>query len=116
MAGTGKRMPDGKEGRAEWERRTTTFPAGKVARMVGGLPNLREELYERPHVEEGIKVKNFLCPVCGSKKYEPVRKQIQSRPGPIGPGNKTSYVVIGYECSGCSTTFEDPKRFSKNRK
>jgi len=46
------------------------------------------------------------CPICGSRTYEAVEKNIT---GILGPGGciRTLYYV----CSGCSVMFKDPDKF-----
>lgn len=70
-------------------------------------------------------VTNFYCPVCGSKKYDPIYKEKEFPPFTantvIGPGSNAGWPqedrkpITGYRCPGCTTHFEDPANFSKNK-
>lgn len=63
-----------------------------------------------------IEAPDFDCPVCGSSKFD---FHLVNSPHDIVGILKRQHItveVIGsYSCAGCSTTFQDPVRFSKNR-
>ena len=76
-------------------------------------------------VQIPIVIKNFCCPVCGSKKFESLYEKpefplftentlIGPEPMAGSPSFDCKYI-IGYRCPGCTTRFDDPTKFSKNK-
>jgi hypothetical protein len=55
-------------------------------------------------------LKNFHCRNCGSGSYEPVYRP-SSAHDIIGPGSPAKQVLY-YVCSGCSSIFRFPEKFS----
>lgn len=106
-------MPKERKGKS-WVTKSRTMSREQVAelsRKAGGEPSIPR--YSPPVVQEGIVVTDFCCPVCDSKEYEILRSARESHPGLIGPGNKITHVVVGYQCKGCTTKFSDPRKFTK---
>lgn len=99
-----------------WVSKTRRFSKEEVAKMNREQGTSSEvDMYPVRKVDPGIIVKNFVCRVCGSKRYKALHKMHESVPGLIGPGNRISYSVVGYECEGCSASFADPRKFSKEK-
>lgn len=56
--------------------------------------------------EQNKESPNFICRICGSKKFKEVYKNNEI----IGPGGRSRRVYC--VCGGCSVIFEDPEKFS----
>lgn len=55
---------------------------------------------------EEVEKFDFTCRICGGKNFDPItRFSLHSVIG--GPAE-----VLGYECTKCSVTFTDPRKFS----
>jgi transcription elongation factor Elf1 len=68
------------------------------------------KIYEFRRIKKIRPSKRFICPKCGHNVYVEIIKETQSKEcGKL----KNKREVIGYECQICSTTFDDPKEFSK---
>lgn len=68
------------------------------------LQQLEVKLFSLPP-----KYADFLCPYCGSKKYE----RITNANGVLGPNG---YVeVVWCYCSRCNRGFKDPKKYTETK-
>lgn len=72
-----------------------------------------------------IVIENFCCPVCDSKEFGSLYEEPEQHhltmdtvigPGPMAGMPRVDHkCIVGYRCPGCSTRYDDPARFSKNK-
>jgi DNA-directed RNA polymerase subunit RPC12/RpoP len=101
--------------------------ANGIGWQIKKSTELRNTAYEREVTERTqlrVEVSNFQCRQCGSKEYQSIfhntsdNKPIDGPSAVYGPCHdplKIKHSIISYQCGGCSTTFRDPTKFSRNQ-